>query len=185
MTSKTFDVGQVLSASDVNEYLRAGYWRRIARLTATSGSPMSNASFTSIPSTYKHLKITYNVRITTGASDYLRIRINNDTGINYTVQRHTAVNTESAAASFDNDHITLSIVGDDNWCTGTVTLSKPTTSDRGIGLGHSAAVSTVSLTPWLQTIGILWDNTSSLINRVDVYVPTGNFYGTVFLEGSA
>lgn len=61
--------------------------------TATAGTSSADLSFTSIPSTYKHLQI----RISGGNSSgqNFRLRFNSDTGTNYMTHRLTANNGSS------------------------------------------------------------------------------------------
>ena len=51
--------------------------------TVTLGTSASTISFTSIPSTYKHLQIRVSARYTTGTEAGIKIRFNSDTGSNY------------------------------------------------------------------------------------------------------
>jgi hypothetical protein len=55
----------------------------------TLGSTTSTVTFSSIPSTFKHLQIRYIARTNTGASnqDQVHARFNSDTGSNYAVHR--------------------------------------------------------------------------------------------------
>ena len=57
-------------------------YESIATVTGTGSS--GTISFTSIPSTYKHLQIRYNGRCASGAITDHYIRLNSDTGSNYT-----------------------------------------------------------------------------------------------------
>ena len=59
----------------------AGAFESIATLSGTGSSAI--ISFSSIPSTYKHLQLRYNARCASGAITDHYIRLNGDTGSNY------------------------------------------------------------------------------------------------------
>jgi hypothetical protein len=73
----------------------AGDYESIATVTVGSGGS-SSISFTSIPSTYQHLQI--RALATNGVQDDAAIRLNGDTGNNYSL--HLLVGNGSAAQSF-------------------------------------------------------------------------------------
>lgn len=178
MTAKTFAPGEVLSAADVNEYLTSGYWRRINRQIVASGSPVSTVTFSLIPSTYRAFRLLVDVRT---SANSLRLRINNDTGANYDIQRHHAVGSSTTADLLsNNDHVQLSIVGGAHGVGGEYIISKSNASN--VALIHGRTVMN-SGDPLMYNLAGQWENTSALINRIDVYVATGNFYGVVALEG--
>lgn len=62
--------------------LASGAFESIATVTGTGSS--GTISFTSIPSTYTHLQLRYNGRCASGAITDHYIRLNGDTGSNYT-----------------------------------------------------------------------------------------------------
>lgn len=62
-----------------NPYFVPSSYESIASTSPTSGTSIT---FSSIPSDYKHLQIRYS--IITGAYEYIRFRLNGDTGSNYT-----------------------------------------------------------------------------------------------------
>ena len=67
--------------------------------TVTVGSPQSAITFSSIPSTYKHLQIRGIARSTRAASgSYVKIQANSDTGNNYA--NHGLYGTGSAAGAY-------------------------------------------------------------------------------------
>jgi len=70
-------------------------YESIATVTVGSGGS-SSISFTSIPSTYKHLQVRGISRATSG-NQYLKVQLNNDTGANYTY--HEVFGTGTAAAA--------------------------------------------------------------------------------------
>ena len=64
--------------------------------TVSLGSAQSTITFTSIPSTYKHLQLRYIAKTT--SDDVLTFRANGDTGSNYTIHRLLG-NGSSASAT--------------------------------------------------------------------------------------
>jgi hypothetical protein len=60
-------------------------YESIATVTVGGGGS-STISFTSIPSTYKHLQVRGISRATSG-NQYLKVQLNNDTGANYTLHQ--------------------------------------------------------------------------------------------------
>jgi hypothetical protein len=76
-----------------------GDYESIATVSVTSGSGSASLSFTSIPSTYKHLQIRGIARNTAAgtASDYILLKINSDTAANYAF--HWLYGTGSAAGA--------------------------------------------------------------------------------------
>ncbi len=74
----------------------------------TLGSTTSTVTFSSIPSTFKHLQIRYIARTNTGASnqDQVHMRFNSDTGSNYAWHRLLADGaTVNATASSSQTYI--------------------------------------------------------------------------------
>ena len=74
----------------------------IATVTVGSGG-QSSISFTSIPSTYKHLQIRYIVQSSraTNNGDFLQVRLNGDTGSNYYLG-HQLQGDVSSVSSYGN-----------------------------------------------------------------------------------
>lgn len=181
MTAKTFSSGEILSAADVNEYLAAGYWRRIGRNIISSGSPVSSVSFSSISSTYRAFRVYWDARIT--GTGNLRLRLNNDSGNNYYTQRRDssgASGGDSLVGPVDGFQITLFAAN--HTSIGDVTLSKPNSGDVAYMTGRSI-YATAAAGPNRYTYGGGWTNVASLINRVDIVLTSGTFYGYVALEG--
>jgi hypothetical protein len=77
----------------------AGDYESIQTVSVTSGGGSASLSFTSIPSTYKHLQIRGIARNTSAgtASDYILLKLNSDTGSNYAF--HWLYGTGSAAGA--------------------------------------------------------------------------------------
>ena len=72
----------ILASGITASKIITGSFESIATVTGTGSS--GTVSFTSIPSTYKHLQIRYNARCASGAITDHYIRLNGDTGSNYT-----------------------------------------------------------------------------------------------------
>jgi hypothetical protein len=181
VTAKTFLPGEVLSAADVNEYLAAGYWRRIGRNIISSGSPVSSVSFSSISSGFRAFRIYWDARIT--GTGNLRLRLNNDSGNNYYTQRQEssgASTNSSLVGPIDGWQITLFAAN--HTSRGQATISKPNSGDVAFMTGESiyAAAATA---PSRYNFGGGWTNVASLINRVDIVLTSGTFFGYVALEG--
>lgn len=71
-------------ASQITGHLSTNSFESIATVTVGSGGS-STVTFSSIPSTYKHLQIRATARTTSGGVDnYASIIFNSDTGANYT-----------------------------------------------------------------------------------------------------
>ena len=66
--------------------------------TTTVGTAVSSITFSSIPSTYRHLQIRGLVRSSRGVSlDSLNVRFNGDTGNNYNIHELTGGGSSAAA----------------------------------------------------------------------------------------
>lgn len=181
MTAKTFASGEVLSAADVNEYLSAGYWRRIGRNIISSGSPVSSVSFSLIPSTYRAFRLYWDARITANVG--LRMRLNSDAGNNYYTQRHESSGTGNSSSLLGPiDGWQIGYFATNSTSTGELILSKPNSSDVAYMTGQTIYALGATGPNRLNFAGS-WTNVSSLINRIDVVLASGTFYGYVALEG--
>lgn len=183
MTAKTFNVGEVLSAADVNEYLSSGYWRRIGRNIIPSGSPVTTVTFSSILSTYRLFRITFSIQC---SSDTPGLRINNDTGTSsYNSQRMGVGGTTVDASGVTSlSYLQLHYFSGGSTAGGEVFISKPNSNIRAVVHGHASVYHPINTPPqWLYSHSGSWNNTSTLINRLDFFVPSGNFYGVVALDG--
>lgn len=181
MTAKTFSVGEVLSAADVNEYLAAGYWKRIGRNIVPSGSPVSSVIFSSIPSSYRAFRVYWDARIT-GAGNF-QMRLNNDSGANYHTQRQESAGASNSSSL--NPSITgyqISLVAGNHSTVGDALVSKPNSGDVAYMVGKSI-YATAATAPNNFRFGGGWTNVASLINRIDIVLTSGTFYGYVALEG--
>lgn len=174
---KTFAAGDVLSAGDVNGHL-LGLWIPIDKRVSTSGAPVTSVSFQSIDSNFRIFRITFDANCSV---DALRLRLNNDTGANYNYQYGLFDGTSvTGARSLNQIYIPITqTTGVRN--SGHFTISKPTASQTAVGQGAIGFF--VPGTVLHGSTAGVWNNTSALINRIDVFVTTGNFYGVVALEG--
>jgi hypothetical protein len=69
--------------------------------TVTVGSAVSSISFTSIPSTFKHLQVRA-IQATTTTDDDIECRFNSDTGSNYSVHRLRGNGSAASADGYAN-----------------------------------------------------------------------------------
>jgi hypothetical protein len=93
-------------ASQITGHLVTGSYDSIA--TQTIGSGGSGAfSFTSIPSTYKHLQIRFIGRDNRASQNFdtLRLRFNSDTGTNYYIHYINGEGSTATASGFANNGI--------------------------------------------------------------------------------
>lgn len=171
---KTFAVGEVLSAADTNEYLVRGYWKRIGRQIIPSGSPVSSVSFSSIESRFRSFRVH-----TAVSGGQTVIRLNNDSSGNYAYRLYdmdgTAVITGSSDTSINFSRGAGAEFQE-------VTITKVASSIRAYVIGVCS--SQFLTTGVLGRHGMyMWNNTSSLINRIDIVATSGTFYGAVAVEG--
>ena len=83
----------IIDSAKAGNLWPANSYESIATLTPSSGT---TASFTSIPSTYKHLQIRYNIMCASGNN--VTYTVNNDSGNNYSGQGLGITNTPSMRA---------------------------------------------------------------------------------------
>jgi len=79
----------------------AGDFESIATVNVGSGGS-ATVTFTSIPSTYQHLQIRGITKSTASSSDFLYLRVNSDTGTNYSSHRIQGDGSSAAAFGFAN-----------------------------------------------------------------------------------
>lgn len=176
---KTFSIGEVLSAGDVNGHL-LGLWIPIDKRVISSGSPVAAASFTGIDSAFRLFRLTYNA---ISNDNGLRLRFNNDSGTNY--WRHISQTTAGGTTGFSFTSETYVDLNSsiNAYNTGNVLIGK-----FASGGAATVVAQTVHWHPGGSSlthtdIGSRWNNTSALINRIDFLVTSGTFYGVVALEG--
>jgi hypothetical protein len=180
VTAKTFLPGEVLSAADVNEYLAAGYWRRIGRTIVPSGAPVGSVSFSLIPSAYRAFRIYWDARVG-GVAGTVTLRLNNDSANNYYTHREDGAGAISTVGPNSGWQVDL-FAGANHYCVGDATISKPNSGDIAYMTGRSI-YSIAAATPSRYTFAGGWTNVASLINRIDIVMSAGTFHGYVALEG--
>jgi hypothetical protein len=85
-------------ASSISPSLNASSYSSIATVNAAGGGGSTSLTFSSIPSTYKHLQIRAIYRSTTsGGTDNIAFQFNGDTGANYTT--HALIGDGAAASA--------------------------------------------------------------------------------------
>ena len=87
----------------------------IATSTVTSGAPTS-ISFSSIPSTYKHLQVRI-LAAKGGTTDWVEMTLNSDTGANYSTHRLYGNGTSAAASASTSATKIISIVANNSTST--------------------------------------------------------------------
>jgi hypothetical protein len=83
-------------ASQITGHLITGSYDSIATVNVGAGG-QSSISFTSIPSTYKHLQVRGIAKTTGATSTFAAIRLNGDTGANYSAHELTADGSTAGA----------------------------------------------------------------------------------------
>ncbi|AQZ67644.1 unnamed protein product [[Actinomadura] parvosata subsp. kistnae] len=180
---KTFAAGEILSAANVNGYLLS-MWIPIDKRVITSGSAAASVSFQSLDSNFRVFRLTASV-VTTGSGTEVGLRFNNDSGNNYAHHRlygSTSGGTPSGTATTSTNLVNLGIGATAHHHI-SYTIAKYGTADIGAVTGHTASVFTNGAQNVL-TAGE-WNNTSALINRIDILAHNGgvNFFGVFALEG--
>ena len=168
-------------------------YESIATVTVGSGG-QATASFTSIPSTFKHLQVRVFGRGTgTGNREFISIRFNNDTGSNYWWH---GLNGSGSAADAQTSSTAVDLIK--------AGFSVIPVSDAGASIFGSAIVDILDYANTSKykttraiagqdqnnTVGRLnlvsgvWNNTTA-VNRVDVYLGSGNWsqYSSIALYG--
>lgn len=172
---KTFAVGEVLNAADVNTYL-LGVWTPIDKRVVLKASQVASISFQSLNSNFRMFQLTYAIR---GGSGTLFMRFNNDSGTNYSYVYVDG--TSGTASAVWNPGLTSVRVGAfaGSNVTGRMLIGKTEASEPASAMFTNAnwSFSTV------QTYSATWNNTSVLLNRIDIFPDSGTMYGIISLEG--
>ena len=158
-------------------------WTEIDSTTLSVAA--ASVTFSSGLSGYKFFRLTaYIVNDANAKQVYLRL--NNDSGLNYSYQNVRANNTTVSGARATGQ--TQLLVGVNNidansgWSS-TVLISKPAAGVKGqvvSQVGYDAPVSV-----GMQLIGGEWNNVADLISRIDVIASSNNFAAgtSLTLEG--
>jgi hypothetical protein len=157
-----------------------GVFESIASVSGTGSS--ATISFTSIPSTYKHLQIRYNARCASGAITDHYIRLNSDTGSNYA--RHWVFSLDSggpytSAASTTTPPSMGYIQGyDTNPTTGGIVDIidyQSTSKNKTIRYITGGAEQQTSSQGALTIGSALWLNNTNAINQIDLVLASSNW----------
>lgn len=182
--AKTFATGELLSSSDVNEYLNGNFWKRIDRQIVASGSPVSSVSFPSLSSTFRLFKLTVSI-VSNSSTSSIGIRLNNDAGNNYDSERVSFAGTSASIDNVTGQSVAFSVFHQGPVvATGQVLIAKQATGVRAVSTSDFSLYATAYSPPQIKaTISSSWNNTSVLINRIDWVTTVGNFYGVIALDG--
>jgi len=163
---QTFYPGQAAEAA----------WELVGKSKLTSTA--SSISIASISSDFLMFRVTLFTFNTVGWGGSIRLRLNNDSGSNYrdtagTGQTYVQLNSGSSLAS-------------GGYAVDTVVIAKPLSSVKGMILGQDAHEASANNSDTGDMFVNIWDNTSDLINRIDVLKSIGTFgAGTfLFIEGA-
>ncbi|MEO3875521.1 hypothetical protein ABGB18_42640 [Nonomuraea sp. B12E4] len=174
---KTFASGEILSAANVNGHL-LGLWIPIDKRVIPSGSPTTPITFSSLDSNFRLFRLTYHT-ISTGSTV---LRLNNDSGTNYThqaleVSSTTVVGTRlTSATGIDVGRSTVNTP-----VQGELLISKFSTASEARITGHTAIATHAGVQ--ISLMSSSWNNAASLINRIDIIGSGAGIHGVVALEG--
>ena len=155
-------------------------YESIASVTGTGSSGV--ISFTSIPSTYKHLQIRYNARCASGAITDHYIKLNNDSGSNYTKHWMFALDSggvyTSAASSttppsmgyiqgYDTNPTTAAIIDIHDY--------QSTSKNKTIRYVTGGAEQQSSSQGALTIGSALWMNSGSAVSQIDITLASSNW----------
>ncbi len=176
---KTFASGEILSAANVNGHL-LGLWIPIDKRVVASGSPVTSINFTSLDSNFRIFRLTYHLIATNG----LWLRVNNDSGANYTQQTvlgnggTAGAGRATSAIAVDLTQFNAADPAQGQWIISKLSTTAQARLTGGVTVGPHAT---------LQTFhnSVSWNNTSSLLNQINILGAggAGNFYGIAALEG--
>lgn len=174
---KTFASGDILSASDANAYMRS-MWTPIDKRVIPLASPVASISFASLDSNFRLFRLTYHLIAITLSS--IAIRINNDSGNSYYYQYVVGGGT-SVSAARPGPGDSIDTMGGNTLFEGII--GKPLTTTPGRMTASFTEGTSVS-TFQTGNLAAWWNNTSALINRIDlVTLAPGTMYGVASLEG--
>ena len=152
--------------------------------SSTLASPAASVSFTGIDSKYKLFRVTAYI-VNDGSAKNVLLRLNNDSGSNYSEQRLLGSSTSVVAirnASQTSIPATYTQLAASESATIEIVIGKQLASAAAMAL-----ISTVrgGASISKDNIAGIWANTADLISRIDLVASVGNFAaGTVVvLEG--
>jgi hypothetical protein len=175
---KTFAVGEVVSAADVNAHL-LGLWTPIDKRVISSGSPLATVSFASLDTNFRTFRLTFDVKT---AGSAFSLRLNNDTGTNYhytLTQGDATTVTSSSTASATSIPIGFN---SNTYTMGQCIISKITAASQARITENAIRGEAGGVIRTCLLAGV-WGNVASVINRIDVFDSISTFYGMVSLEG--
>jgi hypothetical protein len=153
----------------------------IQTITTTAGA--TNVSFTSIPSTYKNLRLVYAAGITAGTWELFFMRLNNDTAANYDRQTlQGRAGTASSAETFGSTSIHIGNITQTNGTSGSISIPnyKDTVLDKFAFNTFYAKSGTTTTSQWTGIFGGAWRSTSA-ITQIDLFPDSSR----VFVTGSS
>ena len=167
-------------ASSMQPALNASSYESIATVTVGAGGS-STISFTSIPSTYKHLQLRFISRTNRALTlDQIKVTLNNDTGTNYYSTHYitgdgtnngagaVSTNTYCSIYRVPGDNATASVFGGHvlDILDYTSTNKNKTLRTLG-GFDTNGTVSGYSGEIWFQS-GLWFPSTIAAVNRIDL-----------------
>lgn len=158
----------------------AGATSVIQTITTTSGA--TNVSFTSIPSTYTNLRISYQAALIGTTWDDLLMRINGDTGSNYDrMQLQGRTGSASAAEAFAQTSIKIAVNTETNGSVGQIIVPnyKTATFDKMAVNYFFAKHGTASTNLFVGVFGGTLRNTAA-VTQIDLF----NSGSLAFVTGS-
>lgn len=171
---KTFAVGEVLSAADVNAHL-LGLWIPIDKRVVAA---VTTVTFSGIDSSFRIFRLTL---AADPNGDVMVLRLNNDSGTTY---NREAVSFDGATVTAQRDTLTtelrLARTGTFEPQIGVYVISKLAANQRATIQGDCSQMGPIQL----HGVAGEWTNTSALINRIDVLATnSASFSGVIALEG--
>ena len=144
------------------------------------GVAAASISFTGIDTTYKMFRVTAYL-VKDGSNGRCQVRLNNDSGANYTRQNLTGDNAGVTAArsAQTNFEVTLSSINNGTPASLSFVVAKQLAGSPAMLIASAVMTNTAPVLVTNYTGGI-WANTTDLISRIDLVASAGNFSaGTV------
>ena len=159
-------------------------YESIATTTVGSGG-QATISFTSIPSTYKHLQIRQ-MNFTNSAAASLRLQFNSDTGNNYSwhyISGDGASASTGAATSLNYGYVGYS-GGTSNSCVSVIDILDYQNTNKNTTIRSLFGYEVNGAGGYINLFSSAWYNTSA-ITRIDLYTASTSFnqYSSFALYG--
>ena len=151
-----------------------GSYESIATVTVGSGGS-STITFSSIPSTYKHLQIR-GINLSSSSLTDVRLRFNSDSGSNYKYHLLYGDGSSAAAGAYSATYITMAL--------GSIGTDKPSVSVTDIlDYGSTSKTKTIRLlngtdgngSGYIVLYSGLWYATPAAITQIDISPNSGTF----------